>query len=110
MLTVPWKHLSMDFMLGLLKTKQGNDSIFVVVNRFSNMMHFIPCWKPSDATGIVVLFFKDIMRLHGLPKRITSYRDTKFLGNFWRTLWKKIGMKLQFFSRYHPQINRKNKS
>ena len=45
--------------------------------------------------------------MHGVPKTITTDRDTRFLGHFWRNLWKKIGTKLQFSSSYHPQIDGK---
>ena len=84
--TQPWTDISMDFGLGLSWTHRGNDSSYVVVDRFLKMVNFIPCKKTIDVVHVAQLFFRKIYCLHGLSSSIVSKRDTRFLNHFWRSL------------------------
>ena len=95
----------MDFVMGLPKTKQGFDNVYFIVDRFSKMAHFVPCKSTYDASDIAHLFFKEVVRIHGLPPIIVSNRDVKFQGHFWRTLFKKLGTNLTYISSYQPQVD-----
>ena len=75
----------------------------MVVKRISKMSYFIACHKRADASHTANMFFKDIVRLHGVPRTIVFYRDMKFMSYFWKTLWGKLETKLLFSTTCHPQ-------
>jgi len=98
----PWVDISMDFILGLPRSRKGRDSTFIVMDRFSKMTHFIACHKTDDATNIADIFFREVIRLHDFPSNIVSDQDIKFLSYFWKVLWGKLGTKLLYSTTCHP--------
>lgn len=71
----------MDFIVEL-PPSEGFSSIFVVVDRFSKMAHFIPMKGAPSATETAKVFIKEIVRLHGIPDDIVSDRGVQFTSKF----------------------------
>ena len=99
----PWQGISMDFITQLPRSKDGFDALFVVVDRLTKMMHLTPTHTTATAEDTAWLFFRDIFRIHGLPKSIVSDRDAKFTSQFWQGLFRLTGTSLDMSTAYHPQ-------
>jgi hypothetical protein len=65
----------------------------------------MPCKKQSTAEHIANLFFQYVWVHFGLPTSIISNRDTRFLGDFWTSLWRMMDTKLKRRSAFHPQTD-----
>ena len=77
----------------------------MVVDRFSKIAHFIPCSRSTSALYMAKLFFKEIIKFHGLPTTIVFDRDVKFVSYFWKTLWKLFWATLKYSFAFHPQTD-----
>jgi len=69
----PWTHISADFITKL-PLVQEYDSILVVVDWLTKMVHFIPTTEKTSAEGLARLFRDNVWKLHGLPESIISDR------------------------------------
>jgi len=98
----PWMAIFLDFILGLPKS-DGYTKIWVIVNRFSKMAHFIPLRTEEHIKELALTFVKGIWRLHGLPESIVSDRDTRFTSKFWTSLMQLLQVKLNLSNAFHPE-------
>jgi hypothetical protein len=78
----------------------------VVIDRLTEVAHFIPMKQTSSATDLVPLYIKEVVRLHGVPKSVVSDEDSKFVSKFWQSLHNDIGTKLDMSVAFHPQTDR----
>ena len=95
----------MDFVTGLPRSARGNDSIWVIVDRFSKTVHFLPMKKKQSVESLARLYVSSIVRLHGVPKSIISDRDPRFTSRLWKGLQGALGSELKLSSAFHPQTD-----
>jgi hypothetical protein len=70
--------ISRDFIVGLPLTTRRHNSIFVVFDTLMKSAHFILVRTMYQAPNIDRVFISEIVRLHGVPKRIISDRGSVY--------------------------------
>jgi hypothetical protein len=100
-----WKEIAMDFIVGLLRTQSGYDSIWVIIDRLTKVAHFIPIKTTYSRLQLVELYMSRIVSLHGVLKKIVSDRGTQLTSKFWERLHETLDTQLRFNSAYHPQTD-----
>src|ERR1700720_1821315 len=69
------------------------------------MVHLIPINTMTTASELVLLYVKEVVRLHGFPHSIVSNRDLKFTSKFWKETHRLLGTKLLMSTAFHPQMD-----
>ena len=95
----------MDFIVGLPLTARRHDSIFIVVDTLMKSAHFIPMRTMYHAPDIAKVLISDIVRLHGVPKRIIYDQGSMFTRRFWTSFQEALGTQLNFSTRYHQETD-----
>jgi len=104
----PWTHILVDFITKL-PLAQGYDTILVVVDQLTKIVHFIPTTERTSAKGLARLFRDNVWKLHGLPKSIILDRGPQFVAGLIRELNKMLGIESKMFTVFYPQIDGQTK-
>jgi IS30 family transposase len=100
-----WDEIGMDFIVGLPRTRAGYDSIWVIVDRLTKAVQFIPVKTSYSSAVLVDIYMSWIVCLHGVLKKIVSDQGTQFTSHFWQQLHEALGTHLNFDSAYHLQTD-----
>ena len=107
--THQWKDLSMDFVTGLPVSADWKgdsyDSILVIVDRLTKMVHYEPVKVTIDAPGLAEVIIDVVVRHHGLPDSIVTDRGSLSTSKFWSSLCYFLGIKRRLSTAFHPQTD-----
>lgn len=100
----PWHTVTMDFIIAL-PLSQGCDTIMVVTDKLTKLVHFIPLKEKATASDVAKAYFQNVWLHHGFPAVWITDRDTKFTSAFWIELCKLTGTDHRLSTAWHPQTD-----
>ncbi|GJX95460.1 putative reverse transcriptase domain-containing protein [Tanacetum coccineum] len=103
-----WERITMDFITKLPKTSNGNDTIWVIIDRLTKSAHFIPIKKTNSMETLTRLYIKEIVSRHGVSISIISDHDSRFTSRFWQSMQNALRTQLDMSITYHPKTDRQS--
>ncbi|SGY12583.1 BQ5605_C011g06548 [Microbotryum silenes-dioicae] len=102
--TQPMADIAIDF-IGPLPANKGFDRVLTITDRLSGYVRLLPAREADTAAEVAARFHEGWHRLFGLPQSIVSDRDKLFTSKFWTALHKRLNVKLQLSSAFHPETD-----
>ncbi|GJR03140.1 putative reverse transcriptase domain-containing protein [Tanacetum coccineum] len=103
--TYKWDNITMDFIIKILKSSQGYDTIWVIVDRLTKSAIFVPLRETDTMEKLARMYLKEVVTRHGIPILIICNCGHRFASNLWRSLQKALGTNLDMSIAYHPQTD-----
>nr|GEZ55246.1 putative reverse transcriptase domain-containing protein [Tanacetum cinerariifolium]GEZ55254.1 putative reverse transcriptase domain-containing protein [Tanacetum cinerariifolium] len=75
-----WDNITMDFVTKLPRTSSGYDTIWVIVDRLTKSVHFLPMREDNSMNKLTKLYLKEVVTRHGIPISIISDCDPRLMG------------------------------
>ncbi|GKB41964.1 reverse transcriptase domain-containing protein, partial [Tanacetum coccineum] len=95
----------MDFVMKLPKSSQGYDTIWVIVDRLTKSVLFLPMRETDPMEKLARMYLKEVLTRIGIPVSIICDRDGRFALNVWRLLQKALGTSLDMSIAYHLETD-----
>ena len=92
-------------MVGLPRTQQENDTVWVIIDRLTKSAHFLLIKISYSLSKLVELYIKEIIRLYEIPVSIISDRDPRFTSRLQSRLQEALGIIFKFSTAFHPQTD-----
>ena len=101
----PWQSVAMDFITEL-PISDGCDQLWIIIDRFTKMVHFLPLRKEGKMVAdLAVIFAQEVWKYHGLPTDIVSDRDSRFTLETWKEFLRLSGIRPRMSTAFHPQTD-----
>ena len=96
-----WEEITMDFITKLPRMVRGVDSIWLIVDRWTEGAHFIPIIVSIPGEKLANIYNREVVVHHGVPIYVVSDHDVRFTSRFWRKFHEELDTHLHFTSSPH---------
>ncbi len=106
--TDSWKKITMNFITDLSSSKWKEvvyDSIFIIINYYMKMMHYLSIKKILTVVKLTKLFFKKIALRYEISNDIVIDKDNLFISAFWSEICYHVKMKWWLSIVFHLQTD-----
>ena len=103
----------MNFVMGFPQSADwrgdGYDSILVIVDWLTKMVHYEPVQTTITAPTLAKVIFNIVVQHHGLPDSIVSDCGSVFTSKFWSSLCYFLSIKRRLSTTFHPHTDGQTK-
>jgi transposase InsO family protein len=101
----PWQSIAMDFITDL-PLSDGCDQLWIIIDQFTKMAHFLPLPKQGKTAGdLPIIFARKVWLHHRLPTDIISDRDSCFTSEVWKEFLRLSSIRPRISTAFHPQTD-----
>ena len=97
--------MSVDFVVKLPES-EGNDTILTIMDQgCTKAVILVPCRESMGAETIAELFKEQVFPYTGVPTKLISDQDTRFMSSWFKELCRALGVTQNLSTAYHPQTD-----
>ncbi|GJZ31256.1 reverse transcriptase domain-containing protein, partial [Tanacetum coccineum] len=86
-----WDKITMGFITKLPRSKNGHDTIWVIVDRLAKSAHFLAIREDYSTERLARIYIDEIVARHEVHVSIILDRDGRFTSRCWQTIQKALG-------------------
>jgi Integrase zinc binding domain len=101
----PFETIAWDLITDLPPSKGHNSILTITDHDCTKAAIFLPCRKDIDLEGIATLYATHVFPHFGIPRRIISDRDPRFVSRFSKELCAQLQIEQNISTAYHLQMD-----
>ena len=101
----PFEEIAMDLITQLPRNGTYDVILTIIDHGCTRAAIFIPCSTSITGEGIADLYLNNVYQWFGLPRKMISDRDPRFTSHFAKALTRRLGVKQNISTAYHPQTD-----